>query len=164
MKYIRPLLWALMAFALVLFVPQDVSAKTVSAALSAEKVKVGKQVSVSAKTKNVTYSSSDTTIACVSDEGIVTGKKAGKVTIHVKSEGYDTRSLALTVVKASKKPTTLPVALDEVKLENPAMTQAQDGTWTYSAQVKNEAESGTVKEITRSDQGGEDIGYGILHR
>jgi hypothetical protein len=132
--------------ALVFCVPQTVSAKTVSAKLGADKVKVGKQITVSASTKNVTYSSSDSTIAYVNQDGVITGKKAGTVTIRVKRDGYTTKELKLTVEKVSRKP-TLPVTVDEAKLVNTKLVQKKDGNYTFSAQIKNKAKSGTIKKI-----------------
>jgi hypothetical protein len=134
-------------FAIIFVIPQNVNAKSISADLSADKVKVGGQVQIESATENVKYKSSDTTIAYVDENGTVTGKKAGTVKIKVQKDGYTTATLSLKVVKAARKPASLPVAPGEVALKNEALTQDESGNYIYSAQIKNTAKSGKIKKI-----------------
>lgn len=91
--------------------------QTVQAKLSSGFVKVGNRIQVMAKTSEVNFSSSNTKIASVSSSGVITGKKAGKVTIFVKRQGYRTKKLSLKVKENKGKPKTLPVTLSEVMLK-----------------------------------------------
>lgn len=90
--------------------------KSVSAVISSQTVKVGKTVRITAKTKDVTFSSSDSEIAYVSSNGTVSGKKPGTVTITVKKKGYTSKRFTVTVKKNKKLP-NVRVACDEVELK-----------------------------------------------
>lgn len=109
----------------------------VSAKLSAKSVKVGQRIRVTTKMSNVTYFSSNSTIASVDTKGVITGKKAGKVSISVKRKGYKTRKITLTVKKWLRKPETLPVSFSEVDLIQ------RDG----NVYVSNKSKKGKIKKI-----------------
>lgn len=106
------------ALLLGLFGESDIlQAKTqVRAKLSSKAVKVGQRIRVTTKASNVSYSSSNSTIASVDAKGVITGKKAGKVSISVKRKGYKVKKMRLTVKKWLRKPETLPVSFSEVDL------------------------------------------------
>ena len=77
-----------------IFEAESEAKKTIPAKLSAKKAVVGKQVSVMiAKsfmdTENVSYASSDSTVASVNAVGVVTAKKPGKTKIKIKCSGYE---------------------------------------------------------------------------
>lgn len=124
--------------------------KDLAAVLSHDTVRVGKTVSVlNTNTKKpysgFTYSSSDSSVAYVNKDGVVTGKKPGEVQIKVKYKGSQ-KKLNLTVKAVKNKP-ELPVALDEVALQGVKMKKSAKNGYTYSAMVKNRAKKGTVKKI-----------------
>lgn len=125
--------------------------KDLAATLSHDVVRVGKTVSVlnpnTRKKINAgySYSSSDSTIAYVNKEGVVTGKRPGEVQIKVKYQGKQ-KKLDLTVKAVKNKP-ELPVALDEVALQGVKMKKNAKNGYRYSAVVKNCAKKGTVKKI-----------------
>ena len=146
MKYVHKILAGSILLAVLFCFPQVTFAKTVDASLSASTVKVGKQVHVNSTTKNVTYSSSDSTIAYVSKEGVITGKKPGEVTIRIKHNGYTTKECKLTVKKNARYP-SIPVVFDEIKLVNQKMSQDADGNYEFSAAIKNNAKQGKIKKI-----------------
>lgn len=125
---------------------QTADAKSVKASVAAKKLSVGKQLTIQAKTGQVHYQSSDSTIASVSSAGVVTGKKAGDVTITVKRSGYQPKKISLEVKAVKRKP-SLDVALDEVVLQSATMKKTGDHSYQYSAVVKNMAKSGKVAKI-----------------
>lgn len=125
---------------------QIAGAKTVQASVSDKRLSVGEQLSIRSKTDQLRYQSSDSTIASVSDQGIITGKSAGKVTITVKRSGYQSKKIALTVKQPKGKP-SLDVALDEVKLQFAKMKKVGDRRYQYSAVIRNNAKRGTIARI-----------------
>lgn len=114
--------------------------KKVAAAISSETVTVGKQIHIETKTKNVTYATSDPTIATVSEDGRVTGKKAGAVVIAVKKGGYQPKKFAVTVKAYGKYP-SIPVTLDETGIE------LECGSDQISAVITNHAKRGSIQKI-----------------
>lgn len=121
-------------------------AKTVKASIPVKQISVGKQISVRSGTEQVRYQSSDSTIASVSDQGVVTGKRAGRVKIIVKRRGYESRELSLKVRAAKGKP-SLEVALDEVRLQAVKMKKMGNHRYQYSAVVHNTAKKGKIVKI-----------------
>lgn len=124
--------------------------KDLAAVLTHDAVKVGKAVSVvNSNTKKMdagySYSSSDSSIACVNREGVVTGKRPGEVQIKVKYQGKQ-KKLDLTVKAAKNKP-ELPVALDEVTLQSAKLKKNAKNGYTYSAVIKNRARKGVIKKV-----------------
>lgn len=123
------------------------AAKTVPAKLSAKQVTVGKQVSVKTSVRNAKYSSSNSSVASINADGVVTGKKAGKTEIKVKCSGYRQAVFALEVKGRAHTP-TLPVALDEVELQNAKMKRDGSGQhWRYYATIKNKAKRGKIRKV-----------------
>lgn len=121
-------------------------AKAVKASVSAKQISVGKQVSIRSATEQVHYQSSDSTVASVSEQGVVTGKQAGRVKITVKRQGYQPKEISL-VVRAAKGKPSLEVALDEVRLQSVKMKKTGDHRYQYSAVVQNKAEKGKIAKI-----------------
>lgn len=121
------------------------------AVLSHSAVKVGKTVSVLNPNGNkkpdagYSYSSSNSSIAYVSKEGVVTGKRPGEVQIRVKCQGKQ-ENLKLKVKAVKNKP-ELPVALDEVVLQGVKMKKNAKKGYVYSAMVRNRAKKETVKKV-----------------
>lgn len=139
-----------LAFALLILVGgTQAEAREVSASLSTGTIKVGGQLRVKVS-KNMadgcTYSSTDSSVAYVNKNGVITGKKSGKVQIKVKRKGFQTKKLELTVKARNKKP-TLPVALDEVSQQSVKIKKNSHNGYTYSAVIKNRAKKGKVKRI-----------------
>lgn len=115
-----------------------IEAKTqVKAKLSAASVKVGQRIQIKTKNSKVSFVSSNSVIASVDAKGVVTGKKAGKVSISVKRTGYKTKKITLTVKKSTRKPATLPVSFSEVDMVQ------KDG----SVYVTNRSKKGKIKKL-----------------
>ena len=97
-----------------------INVSSVELKASTNSLKVGQTINLEttispedATNKNVTYTSSDETIATVSASGVVTALKAGNVTITVTTEdGNKTSSVNLTVVEESEVESGL--TIDEV--------------------------------------------------
>lgn len=129
------------------FMRQTVQAKTVSAKLSAKTVKVGRQIKVLTKTKKVTFRSSNTKIASIDVNGVITGKRAGKVTISIKRKGYKKKKCSVTVKKNRYKPSALPVTFSEILLKDEKMVKDSEENVVYSARIKNKSSKGKIKKI-----------------
>lgn len=114
--------------------------KKVTATITKESVTVGKQIHIETKMKDVRYTSSDPVIATVSDEGVITGKKAGKVVIAVKKSGYQTKKFEVAVNEYGKYP-SIPVTLDETGIE------LEYGGEELRAVIGNCSETGSIKKI-----------------
>lgn len=71
--------------------------RTITLTPSATTLKVGGTVTLNSNVDGVTYSSSDSNIAIVSANGVVTGVGAGSVTITAKKNGYTDGTIVLTV-------------------------------------------------------------------
>lgn len=105
---------------------------------STRSLKVGSRLRISKSTSNTSYKSSNTTIACVDSQGIVTGKKSGEASIYIKRSGKKTKKVTVKVVKSQRKPASLPVTFSEVSCEE------KDG----NIYVKNNSKKGKIKKIT----------------
>lgn len=124
----------------------SVAAKTMRVSVSAKTVQVGKQLKMRAKTAGLHYKSLDSTIASVNKRGVITGKRAGTTKIVASRKGYSPKKFAIKV-KAGKNKPSLDVALDEVKLQSARMRKQKDGTWQYSAIIRNTAKKGKIHKI-----------------
>lgn len=78
--------------------------QSLTVSTSASTITAGSKATITASgTGTITYSSSDKTIAKVSSKGVVTGKKAGTVTITVTAAGNSTTAAASKTVKIKVK-------------------------------------------------------------
>lgn len=75
--------------------------RTITLTPSATTLKVGETVTLISNVDGVAYSSSDSKIASVSADGVVTGMGAGSVTITAKKDGYTDGTIELTVREQS---------------------------------------------------------------
>lgn len=123
------------------------SVKPVKASVSKKRLDAGKTLKIHAKTSRVKYSSSNSNIAYVNEEGVITGKRAGEVTITVKRAGYQSKKIPLTIRAVQGKP-TLAVACDEVKLRSVKMKKIDGNRYQYSAIIHNTAKKGTIQRIS----------------
>ncbi len=118
--------------------PVKAEDQAVSATISGDTVLVGKTISITSKTQDVVYTSSDATIAYVNDNGTVSGKKPGTVTIQAKKKGYRSKAFRITV-KRNKKLPDMRVACDEI-IYDAALTDAG-----FTVKVTNKASKKAAK-------------------
>ena len=123
--------------------------QTVSATIAASSIIVGKttQITASAKT-GLTYSSSDTGVAAVSDSGLVTGKAAGTATITVKAEASKNYNQAQKTLKVTVTKETSVQKLSDCKVTLAATS------YTYNGKAKRPAV--TVKDGAATLTSGKD--------
>lgn len=112
-----------------------------------KKVKVGKQLSLGNRKKGAVYKSSDSRIASVSREGVVTGKKTGTVKITQKVNRKK-KNYTVKVVKNPRKPSALPVTFDEVALQEEQIQRQSPEKTIYSARIRNTSSKGTIRKIS----------------
>ncbi len=107
-----------------------------------KKIQVGGQLQLASEGRH--FRSSDSTVAAVSADGRVTGKKKGTATI---TAGAGTTQKKYKIrVRDNKRGISLPVSPDEVKLVNPRM-KTVGGKTRLVAKVKNLASRGRIKRI-----------------
>lgn len=131
-------------------------AKNVKASVPKSSVSVGERVAVKSATADVTYKSSNTSIAYVHRDGVITGKKPGIAVITVSKKGYKKKTFNITIKESPKKP-VLPIVIDEVEMKKQEITQKEDGSHIFSAVIKNNAAKSTLKKIEYSYQINEEI-------
>lgn len=131
-------------------------AKNVKVSVAKTSFSVGERVAVKSVTKDVTYKSSNTSIAYVHRDGVITGKKPGIAVITVSKKGYKKKTFNITIKESPKKP-ALPVVIDEVEMLRQQMTQKEDGSYIFSAVIKNNAAKSTIKKIEYIYQINEEI-------
>lgn len=101
------------------------SATASSAGKGGKKLKLGTSFSVAKK--DAAYKSSDTSVACVNGEGIVTAKKRGSATIRIWQNGRVTKK-KVSVISNEKKKKGVDVCTGELVLETNTITYARTET------------------------------------
>lgn len=113
---------------------------------SIKKVKVGKRISLGSSQKGASYRCGNSRIASVNSRGTVTGKRPGTVKITKKGLKKN-KTYTIKVVKNPGKPTSLPVSLDEVSLQDEQIQTTTSGKQIYSARIRNTSK-GTIKKVS----------------
>lgn len=98
----------------------DLEKIEITTAGGAKTVVKGETLQVNANKDNVTWETSDATIATVSNAGLVTAIKPGKVTITAKKEGFNDGTVAIEVTRPAA---TAVIAWDD------ADHYSEDGEW-----------------------------------
>ncbi|MBQ6497880.1 MAG: Ig-like domain-containing protein [Bacilli bacterium] len=115
-----------------------------------------------ATNKNVTWSSSDSTIASVDSEGKVTASEIGNATITVTTSNGKTATCQVTVIssdipvtkiKLNKEETTLMVGESEVLIATLTPSNATDKTITWTSNNTNVASITNTGKITAKSAG-----------
>ena len=117
------------------------------------------QIQVKNNLAGLTYTSSDATVASVSNTGLVTGVKSGKATITVTKEGYKDGKVEVTVkAKASDITTTVtPVADNTATEQGVTYLEAEEAT-LIRPEGADETQN-LVVEDTATAHGGKSLGY-----
>lgn len=110
-------------------------------------VKIGRQVKLKADEDDVRYKCTDSTIACVDKDGIVTGKQEGTTTVSVIYGDEVQKKYTINVEKRKRKPENIPVAISEISREDISVYDETTGVTRYQYIVTNNAEYDKVKKI-----------------
>lgn len=114
--------------------------KTLPVFVSRQKVKLGKTIRIKSKIEGASFSSGDTAVATVDDNGQITGKKVGMTTILVKKKGYETKRIGITVTANGNYP-SIPVTLDEIDLS------FKNNKSESKALIANKSRTGDIRKI-----------------
>lgn len=127
---------------------KSVPVTSVKATISSTSIVKGKTAQISASVlptnasnKKLTYTSSDSKVATVNSKGLVTGVKAGKATITVKSSNGKTKKFTVTV-----KESTVPVVTFTLSDEQKSMKKGDK----YTLVAKIAPSNATNKTVTWS--------------
>ena len=105
----------------------------ITAAEGKNKLILGESVQLTASVEGVTWSSSDESVATVSNAGLVESKKVGKTTIKASKEGYKDGTLAITVDLETIKVTAADNKTTLVMGESVQLSSSQAGVaWSSS--------------------------------
>ena len=91
----------------------------ITAADNKTEIFVGETVQLSASVEGVTWKSRATSVATVSETGLVTGISAGTVKIRAEKEGYEDGSISITVSKVPEREWKYSVRLEEADHYDP---------------------------------------------
>ena len=123
---------------------------------------VGATQQLTTETTGVTYTSSDTAVATVSDTGLITGVAAGNATIEVSKEGMKPATVSVRVKAPVVQKDYNLVAGEKVRLEleDASFTNAS-GSWGYPQWGIGPNHDGgeTPIEDVESASGGMSLGY-----
>lgn len=110
--------------------------KTEVAITTGETVSLKSDIQPSTAMSDVTWKTSDKSIVVVSSKGVVTGKKAGKVTVTAVSKSNKKKTAKCTVVVSDSKVTpTVEPAMTEKPEETIVPTEIEEGTVTTEPTV-----------------------------
>lgn len=119
--------------------------KAKAAEQSERTVRIGEQIRIKSGADDVKYKSSDSTIACVDEKGYVTGKKEGKTTISVRSDGEVKKKYTVYVELRDRKPQNIPVAVSEISIEDIPIYDETTGITKYQHIITNNSKKDADK-------------------
>lgn len=113
-------------------------------ALESDSVRVGRQTAFIGDTEQYVFKSSNPQTAYVSADGVITGKKPGRVTVTATGGGRK-QKFQVTVKANGNKP-AIRVCLDEISVGIPEMVMG-DGGNAIAFTVENHSENGVAKKV-----------------
>lgn len=108
-------------------------------------VKVGGQISFQNVRGDETFRSGNPAVAYVNRQGVVTGKREGKVTITVRRDGKKVKSVRVTVKKVKYRP-WIAVCSDEIQRSAVYLTE-RGGETVFAVDVKNLSRKYAIKKL-----------------
>lgn len=112
-----------------------------------KKVKIGRRISLKRGYGEAIFRSSNTRVATVDNQGMVTGKRSGTVKITRKI-AQKKQTYTVKVVKNPRKPAVLPVTFDEVVIQEKKMQMQSPQKAVFSVRIRNTASRGSIKKIS----------------
>ena len=136
--------------------PKTVEVTGITLSVTDIKMKVGKQLNLksrmtitpsNATNKTVTWSSSNSSVATVSKDGLVTTKAAGTATITVKSNNGKTATCKITVTNPS---TSTPVEVTGIRFKNTSIKMNVGKSMSLKSNIVISPSNATNKNVTWS--------------
>lgn len=113
--------------------------------ITGREIKVGQRLRLKHESSGTSFKSSNSAVASVDGQGVVTGKKEGEAQISVTRTGKRIKRYTVKVKKEPHKPAGLPVTFSELSLSE--KENGRSGENGYQVDIANSSKKGTVKRI-----------------
>lgn len=125
---------------------QLVSAKTLDLTLSKNEVKIGETLTIKGDNEDIMFTSDDTDIATVNENGVITGKRTGKVKIIAYKEGYKDKEFEI-IVKENGNLADILVNIDDLNIDTRIDFKEKKNKTNFYCEIINTTKSANIDVI-----------------